>query len=300
MTSNVKNKALTISYGTFTITLEGFDDPFPIMKRVTEYFRRIASDDKTFGTLSENDQTRALDIIAKTLQDNEMSITTTKSGLVILPRADLNLDDDLEYAQDDQNAEIFVEDDVEANFDTHDFDTKYIEPDDTADRLILDETIPEDPYYNDDGLTAALNASAEEIDKFDTSRVFRRPLRIIRSTYEEPEVVLPAEETASNDDDRASQLLASMRGAPSLKFGVTEGETETAPSALLPELDDVVVDLPETIVAQTPSIEEPTLAEVDPIDEDKIAVAQSFKRIRLQLDDEAADEDNLVLVANRK
>ncbi|PIB24481.1 hypothetical protein BFP76_04555 [Amylibacter kogurei] len=270
------------------------------MKRVTEYFRRIASDDKTFGTLSENDQTRALDIIAKTLQDNEMSITTTKSGLVILPRADLNLDDDLEYAQDDQSNEIFVEDDVDANFDTQEFDTKYIQPDDTADRLILDETIPEDPYYNDDGLTAALNAATDDIDSFDTSRVFRRPLRIIRSTYEEPEVDLPAEETASNDDDRASQILASMRGAPSLKFGVTEGATESAPSALLPELDDVVVDLPDATVSDMSDVEEPTLAEVDPIDEDKIAVAQSFKRIRLQLDDDAEEEDNLVLVANRK
>lgn len=58
-------KKLTVSFGAFSCTLAGFDDPFPIMRQVVDYFQQLAERDPSFGAHPERPNTETLRAIAE-------------------------------------------------------------------------------------------------------------------------------------------------------------------------------------------------------------------------------------------
>ncbi|MEY8831474.1 hypothetical protein AB9K34_24180 [Sedimentitalea sp. XS_ASV28] len=82
------NKVLTVSYGAFSCTLEGFDDSVGTLKEITEYFRALSASDPRFGEQEMLPDTAKLARIARNNEPRPVDIRTSERGRILLRAED--------------------------------------------------------------------------------------------------------------------------------------------------------------------------------------------------------------------
>ena len=80
------NKVLTVSYGTFSCTAQGFEDPLDVLKDATQVFRDVVKEDRSFGATPTS-------LDSKDLEDwhnPPVSARRTENGVILSPATSTN------------------------------------------------------------------------------------------------------------------------------------------------------------------------------------------------------------------
>lgn len=299
---NGSTKILTVSYGTFSCTLEGFDDPLGSMREIAEYFRDLAADDRYFGAEPPTPDVEMLQNIAEKEVQRRVEARVSDAGVALVasdkPAEPVAEPTKAAPVQDAPTDGSDVSDSGPLTFDD--------------DFLMSDE--PEDVLAVDPGVTAKAEGPAESV-----AEKLRRIRAVVSRSIEEAEEENPiAPDAAVDGPPKRERALTRTIEAITADLSDDEDASDVIEDAVEVDTsderedhheDDVIATEAETAALADDAdddddadldivdAEDEVVEDNDDDDEDDDAIAQSVSDVigavttRLGTDDTDADEE---------